>query len=135
MFTGAFRDLVAGIRPGTAGVCISLLSSQERTELPDTALVAALSRVRPVMAANVCPRTYTSMLVVVDSLGRPTDPPPPGYVDPTALTFGRPQFDAKDHAYIYVRQEQGTSGRDYLCTAGGERGRVVRCREVSSWVH
>ncbi|MCC6244157.1 MAG: hypothetical protein IT353_15045 [Gemmatimonadaceae bacterium] len=113
-----------------------LLGHQNSGALPDSTLIQALTSVRPVVAGNVCPRTYASMTVVVDSLGRRMDPPPPpGYVDPTRLTFGRPQFDGRDHAYIYVREEVGTGGRDFLCSAGGERGRVVRCQRISSWVH
>ena len=136
MLTGVFEHLARDLRPGTAGVCVSLLGSRDGTELPDTALLTALSSVRSVVAANSCPKTYASMVVVVDSQGRPVEPQAPsGYVDPTSLTFGRPQFDRTDHAYIYVRETRGMSGRDFLCTAGGDQGRVVQCRQVSRWVH
>lgn len=132
MIADVFRQL-AGETPMATPVCISLLGAAREGELPSKELLATLSAIRPVVSRNACPRTYASMVAVVDSQGRPLDPPPPGHVDPVGFTFGRPQFDGRDHANIHVRETQGMGGRDFMCTAGGTGGRVVRCRVISIW--
>ena len=128
-------ESVAATWPDSTALCLALLGGPAGPELPGPALLASLrTRQRPVSSA-ACPRTYTSMIAHVDSLGYPDDPPPPGYVDPYILEVGRPQFESDSYGWIHVREWQGTTGRQYLCTVQYVRGQASAvCQKISEWI-
>ena len=110
----------------TAAVCV-VFEGPDRGEFrPEAADLRTLAesgerRDRPrrfVSIAN-CPRTYTSMILTVDSHGNPVDPPPRGYVDPHILSIVVPErwvpkADERSITVI-VRVAQGTVTDEYLC--------------------
>lgn len=87
-----------------------------RSAAPDARVIRDASgpRRRAVTLAN-CPRTYASMITHVDSLGRPVDPAPPGWVDPFILTVTRIEPWTRDVVVVTADLEQGTGGRQYRC--------------------
>jgi hypothetical protein len=127
---------IAATWPDSTALCLEILGGPGGPELPSPALLGALRTRQGVASAAACPRTYASMIARVDSLGRRVDPRPLGYVDPYALTVGRPQFTSTSHGWIHALEQQGTSGRAYLCTVQRVQGRATaRCQTVRYWVH
>lgn len=132
----AVIDTIAARLPDSTSLCLRLLGGPSGPTDPDEAFLGALrTRQRPVRARD-CPRTYASMIVVLDSLGRPLTPSGPrGYVDPYTLVVGRPQFEHPGYAWVLVRESQGTDGHDYLCAAQSYDARTwASCRVVTTWV-
>ena len=134
---GATLDTLARLMRDSSSVCITILGGPAGPETPSPAFLQSLRVRRTVVPMERCPATYTQMIVVVDSAGRPVGPArPAGYIDPYRIEIGRPQFASYGYAWIYARQLQGTSGRDYVCTAIWQSSseRVV-CNLHRQWLH
>jgi hypothetical protein len=98
-------------------VCVSTL--RDRDAVPaDAALLRGLAGpgLRPV-APRDCPRTYTTMIVQVDSLGRRVDPPPPGWVDPHRLSLIGTVPISGVQVMVDMEIWVGTSGSRQRCLA------------------
>ena len=113
---GATLDTLVRRMRDSSSLCLTVLGGPAGPEAPSAAFLRRLSVRRAVVAMDRCPPTYTQMIAVVDSQGRPM-PRPPAYIDPYRVEIGRPQFAGAGYAWIYARQLQGTKGRDYVCTA------------------
>ena len=128
--------IVRGLRDSST-LCLSILGGPAGAHEPSDAFLRSLSLRRSVVRATECPPTYQRMIARVDADGRNIDPVrPPGYVDPYVIEIGRPQFARPAYAWVYVRQLQGTRGRDYLCTLiGFTPGAQVVCQINREWIH
>ncbi len=117
----------------TAPACVSFVggSAYYRLEAADLSRLAEPHR--RYIPRTKCPRTYTSMIALVDSLGHRVDPAPVGYIDPYYLLLELPAHwgGAYDRSDITVNVVQGTQTDTYLCTARfAARGAVAACRHV-----
>ena len=133
----AALDSIAAAWPDSTTLCLRVLGGPGGWEMPPERLLRVLRmRQRPVSSTR-CPRTYTSMVVRVDSLGRRIDErAPQGYVDPYVLSVGRPQMESDSYGWVHVRELQGTAGRAYLCTVQYVRRLAwAHCETLSRWVH
>jgi hypothetical protein len=130
--------VLARVSPGLVGdvpICLSLADGERRGD-PDTTAVWLRGLGRRVTTPSQCPRTYTSMMLVVDTLGRPVDPPrPPGYLDPYYINLWRPvRIDARILLVRY-EQRQGTRGKRVYCEVVEARpGPHVNCVTIGSWI-
>ena len=133
----AVLDSIARPLPPGAALCVQLMGGPSGPVQPDQALLNGLATRRQAVAMTACPRTYAQMVARLDSAGRPMNAShPPDYVDPVQLTVGRPQFERVGYAWIYVRQLQGTAGKDYICVGQSYEGRVsARCHTIRMWLH
>jgi hypothetical protein len=132
----AVIDTVAAHLPDSTTLCISIMGGPSGPTSPDDLLLTHLhTRQRPERHSS-CPPTYESMMILVDSAGRPRNPPrPAGYIDPYLLSISRPQFEYRDYAWVFVRQRQGTAGQEYICSVQAYRGSVVaHCVAGRSWL-
>jgi hypothetical protein len=73
----------------------------------------------PLRNADQCPPTYTSMILQVDSLGRPLERPP-GAVDPLWIEVNTAQVWTRDLYVVRGAVGRGTSTSHYQCTAHRE---------------
>jgi len=126
-------DSIAAEWKDSTSLCIEIGDSAAVPGAPSDGLLRALrTRQKPVRAAE-CPPTYTHMISIVDSLGRPLNPAPPGYVDPHILTVSRPRFEDDSAGWVHVVARQGTRGDVYKCATQYLRGRAVAvCRLIRS---
>jgi hypothetical protein len=134
---GATLDTLSRLMRDSSSLCVTILGGPTGPEAPSAAFLRSLRVPRTVVPMQRCPPTYTQMIRLVDSRGRPVGPArPAGYVDPYKIEIGRPQFAAYGYAWIYARQLQGTSGRAYVCTAIWQSSvqRVV-CNLHREWLH
>ena len=136
MLSATLDTLVRRMRDSSS-LCVSILGGPEGPEVPSADFLGSLRIQRSVVAMDRCPPTYTQMIVVVDSQGRPVGPArPAGYVDPYRLEIGRPQFASYGYGWVYARQLQGTVGRDYVCTVIRQSAETrVVCNVHSDWIH
>ena len=132
----AVIDSIAAHWEDSTAVCVTLMGGPEGARPAPDDLLHRLQTRQQAVRGDQCPRTYTSMVLVVDSAGRPTAPPAPaGYVDPYQLTVSRPQFQQPGYAWIYVREQQGTLGNAYMCVAQAYERVYASCRSIESWVN
>ena len=117
-------------------VCLQIMSDARGSAPAMDAILPRLQTRRRVVREADCPPTYTQMVIITDSLGRPTNPKPPGYVDPHRIQLSRPQFVASHSGSVEVQHYQGTVGRRLRCEVW-RRPTVTssECEEVSWWVH
>ena len=127
----AVVDSVAAQWSDSTALCLTVMGGPEGPRPAGDDLLAQLRTRQRVVAGNRCPPTYTTMI----SASRPTDPSPPGYVDPYRVTVSRPQFEHEGYAWIHVRQLQGTRGRAYMCVAQSYERLFAACRVIDSWIH
>jgi hypothetical protein len=130
MIAAAVDTVAAQWRDSTA-LCLTVMGGPEGARPAADNLLGQLRTRQRAVAGNRCPPTYRTMT----SASRPTDPPPPGYVDPYRVTVSRPQFEHEGYAWIHVRQLQGTRGRAYMCVAQSYERLFVACRVIDSWIH
>lgn len=129
----AVVDSALASRPDSAPACVSFVEGRVhyRAEASDLQWVAEPHR--RYLVRTQCPRTYTSMIVTVDSRGRPVDRPPRGYVDPHHLEIGIPGRWTNDRLDIEVSVVQGTRTDKYLCFTRFRAGApIVSCRHVAT---
>jgi len=129
-------DTIISEHSDSATVCLEIMADSNGIRPAVAPVLRRLRSRRDVTTSEGCPRTYASMIQLVDSLGQPIpDQRPEGYVDPYRLRVGRPQFEHPDVAWLYVRQFHGMSGRAFVCVAREEDGRPrASCRVVDRWV-
>ena len=133
-----WRAVLANASSGLVGkvpICLSLVDGERRHD-PDTTAVWLQAFGRRVTTPSQCPHTYQSMVLVVDTLGRPVDPPrPPGYVDPYYIDLWRPlRIDAGVFLVRY-EQRQGTRGERVYCEVREVRPAPhVNCARIDSWI-
>ena len=107
LMAASVDEIVAAHADSTA-LCLQIMGDERGPTPPTPALIDAVRSRRAVTSMSGCPRTYTSMVQYVDSLGRPIgDRAPEGYVDPYHFHVGRPQFEGLLYAWVYVRLFQG----------------------------
>lgn len=129
----AVVDSLLASAQDTAPACVSFVQARThyRAEPADLQRLAAPHR--RFVVRTQCPRTYTSMIVTVDSLGRRVNPPPRGYVDPHRVEIMVPGQWTNDRMDVDVRVIQGTRTEKYLCfTRFRAAGPVVSCRHVGT---
>ncbi|HEY4129588.1 MAG TPA: hypothetical protein VGM50_03180 [Gemmatimonadaceae bacterium] len=129
------RDVFRTARD-TAPVCVSFGdASGARYRLSTDELHAMADSQRRFIPRVGCPRTYTSMFVHVDSLGRVVDQPPKGYVDPYHLTMMLPEPATLAAGEIEVLVEQGTVTRQFICKRpNASSTSTLECRLANRWV-
>jgi hypothetical protein len=98
-------------------VCVGTMRDGERVSA-DAGLIRGLAGpgLRSV-GVHDCPRTYQTMFVHVDSLGRRVDPPPPGWVDPHHLSLLRTAPVSGEYVLVDMEIWVGTSGSRQRCLA------------------
>ena len=97
-----------------APFCISFADTVHDGSVPGPELSRLRVSVHLVPAA-ACPPTYTTMIAQVDSLGRPTRPRPPGYIDPYYLRIWQPVRVTTWLLAVRVEATQGTRGWLFYC--------------------
>jgi hypothetical protein len=128
----AQRAVLAAVAPAPAQpgfsdvsivtLCVSIRRDAVSAPADVETLRGLLRPGRRAVAPRDCPRTYSSMVNVVDSLGNPMNPAPPGWVDPYSLSVSDVEGWARD--LVLVSGEVGH--------ATGERGFVCRVKRVAS---
>jgi hypothetical protein len=123
--------------PDSAPLCLQYADSSTGRSAAPRAVLHAVSRFRMITTPRKCPPTYESMILVVDSAGRPLERPrPPGYVDPHWTVVRPIRFHSADRATLRVDMDQGTEGFGYGCAARRVESRwQALCQIVDRWVH
>ena len=132
----AVDSVAAQWRDSTGAICIGIVNGARQPEPASRRLIHRITAPRHVFPTNRCPRTYTTMINVVDSLGRSVNRPAKGYVDPHVLTVSRPQFIDASDAIIEIRETQGTTDLEDRCTVH-QSGTVATasCETVNRSIH
>ena len=79
------------------------------TRDPDPELLRALPSEPLNLPGSRCPRTYGSMVVTVDSAGRPADPATPsGYIDPYLISVSPAVPIVRNLVAVRIAASQGT---------------------------
>lgn len=129
----AVVDSALASRRDTAPACVSFVAGRIHYRAEPADLQRLVEPHRRYIARTQCPHTYTSMIGKVDSLGRPVDRAPRGYVDPHHLEITVPGRWTNDRLDIEVSVAQGTRIDKYLCLTRFRAGvPVVSCRHVST---
>jgi hypothetical protein len=128
----AVLDTLVAQAGDRAVVCVSVRSDAGGPYALPAAVVSRLRSPERVRSTARCPRTYTQMVTILDSAGRPISPPP-GYVDPVYLAISRPMFESPRRAHYLVEGSQGTSGWIARCITDGPPLRVW-CQRVEAWI-
>jgi len=81
-----------------------------------------------------CPPTYTSMIALIDSLGRPLRPRPPGYIDPYYLRIWRAVPIAGRLVSVRVDATQGTRGWLLDCEVPLAEPSQATCKTLREWI-
>lgn len=128
---------LAGVRgrlPLPAPYCVVFQRDGKRSE-PDSAWLASLDTARALLPRRACPRTYASMVRLVDSLGNPIGPQRPlGYVDPYQLTVTAPVRVDPERAAVRVLAWQGTQFWLIYCEVYLVGGRAGSCGTLEEGV-
>ena len=95
-------------------LCLEWWQSTEQREPPAALIDYLRRRGAPRLPRSRCPPTYTSMILQLDSLGRPVGPPP-GAVDPQILSIGELRPWTKDLFVFRYSVWVGTSGEGGHC--------------------
>jgi hypothetical protein len=129
----AVVDSALASLPDTAPACVSFVQTSTHYRAEPSDLQRLAEPRRRYIARLQCPRTYSSMLVTLDSHGHPVDPPPPSYVDPYHLEITLPGRWTKDRLDVDVVLVQGTRTDKYLCFTRFRAGApAVACRHIST---
>lgn len=105
-------------------------------KVSDAVLETIRAKAPGLLNADVCPPTYTSMILRLDSKGNPILPPP-GAFDPVWISVNHVRPWTRDVIVAETAIAQGTSGTDYFCEARrAPTGRdwVATCRRTRTWV-
>jgi hypothetical protein len=84
-----------------------------------------------------CPPSYASMILSLDSLGRPIDRRPPGYVDPIKLSIAGLRAWTSDVYVFAIDVWQGIAGTKRRCQAtrsSRDSAWVIACGHEIRWV-
>jgi hypothetical protein len=129
----AVVDSALASAPDTAPACVSVVRAAIHYRLALAELRQLAESRRRYISRAQCPRTYTSTIARIDSLGRPVDRPPPGYVDPHYLELALPGRWTNDRLDFDLAISQGTRTDTYLCFTRFRAGKpVVACRHIST---
>jgi hypothetical protein len=116
-----------------APFCISFADTIHDDPVPGPVLSRLPVSVH-LIPATACPPTYTSMILQVDSLGRPTSPRPPGYIDPYYLRIWQPVRVTTWLLAVRVEATQGTRGWLFYCEVPIANTSQTSCNLASSWI-
>ena len=100
---------------GIVTLCVSI--RRDSVSVPADAETLR-SLVRPGRRAVVprdCPRTYSSMVNVVDSLGNPINPAPRGWVDPYSLSISDVEGWERDLVLVSGEVVHATGEQGFVC--------------------
>lgn len=118
MLVLAGRAVVASIMAtvsDSAPVCVSFAEGRERYRATATEHRMLSDGRVAVLDRTDCPETYANMIAYVDSLGRPLQRRPPGYVDPRYVELVLPVQWSMFTVIVEVEVSQGTSSDTYQC--------------------
>lgn len=130
----AVAELTAALMP-PAAVCVSFRGWQG-PEVADSTPGWLRTLSERAVPESRCPPSYASMVVVVDSAGRPlASRRPPGYVDPYHVAVWKPVAVEAGRWLVRVESTQGMGGERYYCevVAGPTQG--AKCALFAVWVH
>jgi hypothetical protein len=114
--------------------CLIIQAPNARVE-PDSQWLARLTLKHQVLPHRSCPPTYTSMVRVVDSLGRDVGPTrPAGYVDPYHIEITPPVAITKERAVVRFEATQGTRGWLLYCEVVIAPPHTATCGPTAEWV-
>jgi hypothetical protein len=114
--------------------CLSFQARDARIE-PDAAWLAGLALKHQVLPDRACPPTYSSMIRVVDSLGRDVGQNrPAGYIDPYHVAVTPPVAITEERAVVRVEATQGTRGWLLYCEVLIASPHTATCGPTSHWV-
>lgn len=99
----------------SAPVCVSFAEGRERYRATEAERRMLSDGRVAVLDATDCPETYASMFTLVDSLGRPIERRPPGYVDPRYVELMLPVQWSMYSVIVDVRVQHGMSTDTYQC--------------------
>ena len=116
-----------------APFCISFADTVHDGSVPGPELSRLRVSVHLVPAA-ACPPTYTTMIAQVDSLGRPSRPRPPGYIDPYYLRIWQPVRVTTWLLAVRVEATQGTRGWLFYCEVPIANPNQTLCNLASTWI-
>ena len=89
-----------------------------------------------VVPESQCPPTYATMVVVVDSAGRPVAARrPAGYVDPHHVAIWKPLAVEPGRWLVRAEVAQGMGGARLYCEVQVDRPEDAKCAVFSAWVH
>ena len=113
--------------------CVSFADTAHEGPVPGP----ELSRLRVsvhLIPASACPPTYTSMILQVDSLGRPLNPRPQGYIDPYYLRIWEPVRVTDRLLAVRIEATQGTRGWLLYCEVPIANALQASCQTLTTWI-
>ena len=113
--------------------CVSFADTLHERSAPGPELSRLPVSVHLVPAA-ACPPTYGSMILAVDSSGRPLRPRPSGYIDPYILTIWQPIRVTDRLLAVRIEAMQGTAGWLMYCEVPIANPTQASCETVSTWI-
>src|SRR3954463_7248222 len=117
-----------------APYCLSFQAAGGGRTEPDNPQLAGLALKHQVLPDRACPPTYSSMIRVVDSLGRDVGRTrPAGYIDPYHLAITPPVAISEERAVVRVEASQGTRGWLLYCEVLIAAPHTATCGPTSHW--
>lgn len=101
--------------PGIVTLCVSIQRDSATVPADPETLRSLVRPGRRAVVPHDCPRTYESMAAIVDSLGNPVHPPPPGWVDPYGLKITAVEGWARDIVRVAGEVGHGSGRRGFIC--------------------
>lgn len=145
IYRAAIRTLIREVVADSGRrVCVELAiwdggpGGSERLE-PPAALIAGLTD-PPILPRKGCPRSYSSWIGVLDSLGRTLESQrPPGYRDPWHLSLWSVTPWHRLRAFTHVEMTADSQTHVYTCSASRSRmareGWSAECWKTGSYIH
>jgi hypothetical protein len=117
-----------------APYCLIFEGPNKRVE-PDSQWLARLNLRHQVLPRRACPPTYSSMIRLVDSLGRDVGATrPAGYIDPYHIEITPPVAITRDRAVVRFQANHGTRGWLFYCEVVIAAPHTATCGPTSQWV-
>lgn len=124
--------LPASTEPQRA-LCIEIPAEWRSKALDRTTLAALRTRRPTIVAANRCPRTYTTWVITPNAPPRPS-----GSLDPDFVSLGGLEVWTAGLVRVPLRTGRGLSGSLYICEARrgpkDQQDWAVTCHYLSQWV-
>ena len=107
---------------GRASLCLGAYAPRGEREASPALFSVVADSLRGsytrVSSLRACPKTYASMIVVVDSLGQPMNQRPASAVDPVYLILEPPVITASGAVLVRVHERTGMATRFWVCERG-----------------